>query len=90
MGNVGGDPASMSGGALTIHQAAAKFKAARDALVSSAHGAADAAGAEDLAASARRLAAALGTVLEDSATQIDLASRLAASASEDLRRAGGH
>ncbi|HEX2895309.1 MAG TPA: hypothetical protein VHO29_15020 [Marmoricola sp.] len=89
MGNVGGDPASMSGGALTIHQAATKFKAARHALVSAARDAAGSAGSQDLAAAAERVAAALGTVVEDTGAQIDLAGRLAANAAEDLRRAGG-
>jgi len=89
MGNVGGDPASMSGGALTIHQAAANFKATHHDVSAGVHAAAAAAGADNVAASARRLAAALGAVLDDTAVQVDLTSRLAANAAEDLRRAGG-
>lgn len=89
MTNVGGDPASMSGGALTIHHSGAKFKAAGPACASAVTAAAAAVGAADLAASARRLAAALGAVLEDTGAQVDLASRLAANAAEDLRRTGG-
>lgn len=89
MGNVGGDPAKMHGGAATLSSSADKVTAAGTGAIAKANAAAGAAGEAELSAAARRLGAAIGTSLEDLGTQVRLASQLASSAAHDLTDATG-
>jgi hypothetical protein len=91
MGNVGGDPSAMSGGAKDLHTSGATIHAMGPHLGTQASGAAGAAGEETLAGSLRRFGAAWSEVLTDTGTQILAASQLAANAAADLdAAAGGH
>lgn len=90
MGNVGGDPSRMTGGAAALHKAAAAVSSAHTAIGSDGARAAGAAGDPTLAAALSRFAAAWSTMLVDTGTQLRAASQLAANAAQDLATAGGH
>lgn len=87
MGNVGGDPAAMSGGAKDLHAAGTAVHAMQGHASGQAGKAAGAVGDGDLAGAVRRFGAAWSEVLGDTGTQILAASQLAANAAADLTAA---
>jgi hypothetical protein len=89
MGNVGGDPSSMSGDAAKLHTDGAHIQDMRTAVSSAGSKAAGAAGAGDLQGALDRWASAWSTMLGDTGLQIVTASQLAANAAADLHTAGG-
>ena len=89
MGNVGGNPAEMTGGAAKLTSAAAKVHDTGPALGQLAAGASGSAGYPDLASALNRFGAAVGSSLEDVGTQCQLAAQLAQNAAHDLVRATG-
>lgn len=90
MGNVGGDPSRMTGGAGTLHQVASAVSAAHTAISGDGNRAAGAAGDAALSGALSRFAAAWSSMLTDTGTQLTAASQLAANAAQDLATAGGH
>jgi hypothetical protein len=91
MGNVGGDPAQMTGGAQTLHASGSALREMRHPLDSQCARIAGAAGHPGLASAVSRFGAAWSEVLFDTGTQALVASQLAAAAAADLTAAtGGH
>jgi hypothetical protein len=88
MGNVGGDPGAMTGGAQDLHAAGVAVHAMEGHLSGQAGKAAGGVGDSALAAAISRFGAAWSTVLGDTGTQVLAASQLAANAAADLRAAG--
>ena len=89
MGNVGGDPAAMAGGAKDLHAAGQAVHAMEGHLSGQTGKAAGAVGDGALADAVSRFGAAWSTVLGDTGTQVLAASQLAANAAADLTAAGG-
>lgn len=90
MANVGGDPASMTGGALDLHRAATAVSATQSAISGNGGRIAGAVGDPALSAAVSRFAAAWSATLADTGTQLSVASQLASNAAKDLATAGGH
>lgn len=88
MGNVGGDPAAMTGGAKDLHAAGTAVHAMQGHLSAQAAKAAGAVGEDVLAEAVRRFGAAWAAVVGDTGTQVLAASQLAANAAADLTAAG--
>ncbi|MDH2414582.1 hypothetical protein [Nocardioides sp. CER19] len=90
-GNVGGDPAAMTGGAKSLHGAGGKIEEAGRGLAHAVAQASGSAGYADLAGALRRLGAATGTAIEDLGTQTKIGAALAEAAAQDVVAAsGGH
>lgn len=89
VGNVGGDPADMTGGAAKLTTAAAKVHDTGPALGRLTIGASGSAGYPDLEQALTRFGAAVGSSLEDLGTQCQLAAQLAQNAAHDLVLATG-
>lgn len=90
-GYVGGDPATMTDGAKTLHEAGGKVEEAGQGLTHVTTRAAGHSGYAHLAAALRRIGAAAGTAVEDLGTQAKIAAALAESAAHDITAAtGGH
>ena len=89
MGNVGGDPAAMTGGAKDLHTAGTAVHAMEGHASGQAAKAAGAVGEPVLAEAVRRFGSAWSAVLGDTGTQVLAASQLAANAAADLTAATG-
>jgi hypothetical protein len=87
MGNVGGDPAAMTGGAKDLHTAGTAVHAMQEHASGQAAKAAGSVGDAGLAEAVRRFGAGWSAVLGDTGTQILAASQLAANAAADLTAA---
>lgn len=90
MGNVGGDPAGMTGGALALHKAAGAVSSAHSAISGDGAKVAGAVGDSGLSGAVSRFTAAWSTMLTDTGTQLSAAAQLASNAAADLTTAGGH
>jgi hypothetical protein len=89
MANVGGDPASMTGGAQSLHRDGSNLQQMQAAVNSAGGRAASGAGAPALDGALERFASAWSTMLGDTGLQIVTAAQLAANAAADLSTAGG-
>lgn len=89
MGNVGGDPTHMQGGAKTLTDYGQKVRDDGQPVIQALKEAGSQAGHDGLSSAAARLGAALGTTIENTGDQSRLAAQLAANASDDLRAATG-
>jgi hypothetical protein len=89
MGNVGGAPEAMSGGAAKLHSCGSHIEAMRAAVNGAGARAAEGAGDGNLAGALDRWASAWSTMLGDTGLQIVTAAQLAANAAADLQTAGG-
>jgi hypothetical protein len=87
MGNVGGDPSAMTGGAQDLHTSGTAVRSMQEHLSTQTGKASGAAGEGTLVTSISRFGAAWSTVLGDTGTQILAASQLAANAAADLTAA---
>jgi hypothetical protein len=87
MGNVGGDPSAMTGGAQDLHGSGTAVHSMRAHLSTQTGKAGVAVGEETLATAVGRFGAAWSAVLGDTGTQILAASQLAANAAADLTAA---
>lgn len=86
-GFVGGDPDAMTGGARTLHIAGGKVEDAGRELTRAMATGSGSAGYADLAAALERLGAAVGTAVEDTGSQAQIAAALAEAAAGDIERA---
>ena len=87
MGNVGGDPSAMTGGAHELHAGGTAVHSMGPHLSAQMGKAAGAAGEGELAAALDRFGSAWSSVLGDTGTQILVAAQLAANAAADLTAA---
>jgi hypothetical protein len=91
MGNVGGDPARMTGGAKDLHASGIALQQMGPPLRSQGSAVAGAVGDATLSTAVSRFGAAWAAVVDDTGTQTVVAGQLAANAATDLTRAtGGH
>lgn len=89
MAFVGGDPASMTGGARTLSRASRHIGSAKMGVAEATSRAASGSGHESLSASLNRWGAVLAAAAEDTGTQAGIAAGLADYAAADLERAMG-
>ena len=87
MGNVGGDPSAMTGGAQDLHTSGTAVHSMQGHLSAQTGKAGGAVGDGSLATAIGRFGSAWSTVLGDTGTQILAASQLAANAAADLTAA---
>jgi len=89
VGNVGGDPEQMDGGASILHTSGQALQQMESPLDNHARSIAGAAGDPGLSGAANRFAAAFSASVGDTGTQTVVASQLAANAAKDLINATG-
>lgn len=89
MGNVGGDPAQMTGGARTLHRSGVSLRSMEKGVSGAVHSAEGAAGEAVLSGALSRFGAGLANFVSDTGTQVEAAAQLASNAAQDLNTVGG-